>query len=239
VKLRRLNDAGIERFENFLDSLTIDATHPAPSDALADPSTSESIGIDLDVEPSEFASRLELGSYLVAKLDGVGLSRIDEDRGLWAWLSLFYFESVCPADRAGRRVPGSRVRWLLEPHNFQRYYRHLLAGPYRICRAYAGRLDLAMCLLCGPPDKPGDVVEQLASRQELVTNPAILGAATRLYFDPSTGRLKRGAGGKDRGSSRRLAEILAQFDVTYDLYSLSMDQMLALIPKEFDRFLKA
>jgi hypothetical protein len=41
----------------------------------------------------------------------------------------------------------------------------------------------ALGLLCRPLDSPGDVVEQLASRQELVTNRGIIELATRLYVD--------------------------------------------------------
>lgn len=237
MKVRRLKPAGIEQFERFLDSLTQETPLPVPSAALTAAESSESLGVELEVEDREFATRLELGRYLFDTLNESGLTEIDADRGLWAWLSLFYFERLCPADKAGRRTPGNRARWILDPHNFQRYYRHLLAGPYRIFRAYSDQPILAMCLLCGPPDKPGDLVEQLASRQELVTNRAIIGAASRMYYDPSSEKLKRGAGGKGRGSPRRFADVLQQFDVTFDLYSLSTDDLIQLLPKEFDRFL--
>lgn len=238
MKVRRLNTAGIEQFERFLDSLTEAAPLAVPLAALTAPETSESLGVELEVEHRAFASRMDLGSYLFKKLNGSGLLDIDADRGLWAWLALFYFESLCPADRVGRRTPGNRARWILDPHNFQRYYRHLLAGPYRIVRAYPEQPEIAMCILCGAPDKPGDLVEQLASRQELVTNRAIIGAATRLYYDADSGKLKRGAGGKGRGSPRRLADVLQQFDVTYDLYTLDADELSQLLPKEFERFLR-
>jgi hypothetical protein len=237
MKVRRLNTTGIEQFERFFDSLTDLAPLAVPIAALASPETSESLGVELEVEPRSFASRMELGSYLSEKLNGSGLLDINADRGLWAWLALFYFESLCPADSVGRRKPGDRARWILDPHNFQRYYRHLLAGPYRIVSAYAEQPEIAMCILCGAPDKPGDLVEQLASRQELVTNRAIIGVATRLYYDAGSGKLKRGAGGKGRGSPRRLADVLQQFDVTFDLYSLDADELSRLLPTEFDRFL--
>ena len=238
MKVRRLNIAGIEQFERFLDSLTDAAPLAVPLAALTAPETSESLGVELEVEHRAFASRMDLGSYLFKKLNRSGLLDIDADRGIWAWLALFYFESLCPADRFGRRTPGNRARWILDPHNFQRYYRHLLAGPYRIVRAYPEQPEIAMCILCGSPDKPGELVEQLASRQELVTNRAIIGAATRLYYDADSGKLKRGAGGKGRGSPRRLADVLQQFDVTYDLYTLDTDELSQLLPKEFDRFLR-
>jgi hypothetical protein len=78
--------------------------------------------------------------------------------------------------------------------------------------------------------------EQIASRQELVTNSAVVTIATRLYVDTSTNSPKRGAGGKSRGAPRRLADILNQFDVTWDLYYMSAEDLLGMLPEEFDRF---
>lgn len=236
IQVRRLNPLGIEAFEKYLDSLTSETPQAAPLQSLTAPESSESLGVTIKVEQRSFATRYELGGYLYSVIDGSGLQGVDADRGLWAWLALFYFESMCTADRWGRRKPGKRARWIPETHDFQRYYRHLLAGPYRIYRAYSSQPDLAMSLLCGHPDRPGDLVEQLVSRQELVTNPAVVGLATKMYYDQEVGELKRGGGGKGPGSPRRLAAVLRHFDVTYDLYSLGVEELSCLLPREFDRF---
>jgi hypothetical protein len=57
-----------------------------------------------------------------------------------------------------------------------------------------------------------------------------------MYLDASNNQPKRGAGGKGPGSARRLADVLNQFDVTWDLYSMSYEEVLAMLPGEFDRF---
>jgi hypothetical protein len=95
-----------------------------------------------------------------------------------------------------------------------------------------------MVVLCQPLDKPGDVVEQLASRQELITNRGIMELATKLFVDAATQRIKRGAGGKTGGSARRLSDVIEQFDLTWDLYVATSDELVAVMPKEFDKFLK-
>lgn len=92
-------------------------------------------------------------------------------------------------------------------------------------------------MLCQPLDSPGDVVEQLASRQELVTNRGIMELATRLYVEPESLRQKRLAGGKGDGSARRLSDIIEQFDLTWDLYAASGEELATVMPKEFSRFL--
>jgi hypothetical protein len=91
--------------------------------------------------------------------------------------------------------------------------------------------------LCPSLSTPGDVVEQLVARQELITNPVVVQVATSLYYDPATGTAKRGAGGKTGGSARRLASVLDQFDVTWDLFAMPWKDLMAKLPKEFSRFL--
>jgi hypothetical protein len=91
-------------------------------------------------------------------------------------------------------------------------------------------------LLCGPLDRPGEIVEQIVARSEIITNPHAVEVATTIYFDPKSGSFKRGAAGKGGGSVRRLADILNQFDLTWDLYWMSAVSILAKLPGEFDRF---
>lgn len=123
--------------------------------------------------------------------------------------------------------------------NFQRYYCDLLAGPWRIYRTHRDDPARALAVLCQPLHTPGDLVEQLASRQELVTNRAFLAAKTTLYVDPQTRLPKRGGGGKSRGTARRLAEVCNQFDVTWDVYATEAPELLERLPKEFGRFLRS
>jgi hypothetical protein len=70
-------------------------------------------------------------------------------------------------------------------------------------------------------------------------NPAFQQAARTLYFDDSTGALKRGAGGKSGGTPRRLAKVRQQLDVTWDLEELDPSNIIATLPAEFSRFKSA
>ena len=182
-----------------------------------------------------FATRFELAESLVERLES-GQAEDHADAGLWAWLALYFFDQLCPAQGKGGRRVGARVRWIPAVGNFRRYYRHLVAGPVGVFRAHRGNPEAARVLLCTPPHQPGEVVEQLTSRQELVRNPAVVGAATLLYFDSETGGVKRGAAGRGPGSARRLADVLNQLDVTWDLHAMTAEGVLAMLPSEFDRF---
>lgn len=244
--LRRLNEHGIERLLEFLHAVKSDSNLAQPRAILEHPMTSEDIGdLHIVIEHRTFGSRLAAAKYLHEQLNHSGLENVDKDRGLWAWLSLFYFDELCPADKKGRRAPGQDARWVPETGQAFRYYRHLLAGPYRIFHAHRTGPERAMILLCGPLHQPGDIVEQLASRQELVTNPSLLGTATALYLDEETQLAKRGTTSteilNDRtrgkpGTVRRLVDVYKQFDVAWDLYAMDTESVVALLPKEFERF---
>ena len=53
-----------------------------------------------------------------------------------------------------------------------------------------------------------------------------------LYFDRQTGNLKSGAA----RDVRRLTDFLDQLYMTYDVYGMRAEQLLALLPDEFKRF---
>lgn len=234
--LRRLNSNGLERLGAFLGSLKTDTPQPVPVEILTLPDTSEDIGVAIEIDPRTFGSRLEAARYLDGKLSGSGLRGIERDIGIWAWLALYYFEQLCPADRLGQRDPGEYARYLLEPKKAWRYYKHLLAGPYLIYRAHRDNPNRAMALLSGPVHHLTEFVNQLAPRQETVTNKAILQAITDLYIDQDSGEPKRGARTKGPGGPRRLATVMNQLDVTWDLYAVSTESFLQCLPREFDRF---
>ena len=184
----------------------------------------------------EFTNRLEAGRFLNELMDTANVQLPERDQGLWTWLTLFFFDEVCPADGNGRRNPKDEARLIPLLDNHQRFYRHLLVGPFLIVRAHRTQPERAVAMLCNPLWKPGEIAEQLASRKELVTNHAVADVATRLYYDPATGSFKRGAGSDVKGAARRLATLFNQLDLTFYLYGMSCDEMLALLPKEFDRF---
>lgn len=235
MKLRRFNSDGIAAFANYRTRLTLEPALPPPLELLDDPALTEPVA-DTDAPKRSFANRLEAGLFFNEMLDAAGVQRPEGDKGLWTWLTLFYFDEVCPADGHRRRDPKDEARLMPLLDNHQRFYRHLLVGPYLIVRAHRDNPERAMAMLCNPVWKPGEIVEQLASRKELVTNRAVAEVATRLYYNPATGSFWRGAGSDVKGAPRRLAALLNQLDLTFYLYGMTSDELLALLPKEFDRF---
>jgi hypothetical protein len=239
MKLHRFNRDGVAAFSSYRARLALEPALPPPRHLLEDAALTELMPGEIEVPTRGFSTRLEAGCFFADFFEAAGIGSPERDAGLWAWLTLFYFDEVCPADGQGRRDPQNEARLLPLLDNHQRFYRHLLLGPYLIVRAHRDQPERAIAMLCNPIWKPGEIVEQLASRKELVTNRAVAEVATRLYYDSNTGSFKRGAGSSVKGAARRLAALLNQFDLTWYLYGMTADEMLALLPKEFDRFRKA
>jgi len=232
--VRRLTDPGTERFRGYLQGLREGSRAQPPRSLLADPKTSEPFAPELPIEKRTYETRLEAARYLSRVFDGI--SCLQEDIGLWTWLSLFYFEQVCPAKPDGTRSPGRDYRHILEP-GYLRGHRHLLGGAFLV---YGLHGEQAALLLCTKVHQENMFHHELASRQIFISNPSIIQAANLLYLDPRRGRPKRGAQDPKRapGTARRFVDVLQQLDVNYDLYSMSPDAIVRLLPPEFDKWRK-
>jgi len=236
VRLRRLNSEGMSRLEQFLDDLDAEPSGAVPSGLLQDSETSEAVAPEVEVEERSFNTRFELANYLHSIVGDSGIDGVERDRGIWTWLTCLYFEQLCPVDSEGLRSPRQRARLIPVLSDARKYYRHLLLGPYRVYRAHRDDPERIRCLLANPVHQPGEVYEQLASRQALAGSPVVMAAVSRLYCDPTTGQRKRGAASKGPGGASRLADVLMQFDLTWDLRLVDPGDLLDMLPSEFDRF---
>jgi hypothetical protein len=237
-ELRRLNRLGISRFADFLRQVE-EATEKVgvPTEILTDVAASDGLAARLEIAPRTFADRMAAGKYLYDLFSGIEALQLDRDAGVWAWLSLFYFEQLCMHKRDGSLKPGEFARWV-PSDNSRRYYRHLLAGPYLIYRAYRDAPESARIVLCQPVQNPGDFVEQLASRQEFIQHRAAIEAATLLYFDVMSGRPKRATSPTEHkpGTLRRFVDVVNQFELTCDLFSISGEDLIQMLPPEFEPY---
>lgn len=237
LHLRRFTDTGLTEASQLLDDL--DAGKSCDVGALLISDTHTELLSDTEiVDVQDFQTRRQLAEYFHGVLAPYEqqIPDIERDTGLWTWLSIAWLDILAPPDSGGTRPLRDRARLIPAVDDYRKYYRHLLAGPYRIFRAHLDDPDRAMAVLATPPNRPGDLVEQLASRQEVITNQGLLAMITGLYYDGESERLKRGAARKDQGGVRRLVNILGQLDLTWDIYGMGAEALLALLPDEFDEF---
>ncbi len=236
MEIRKFNQKGIEYASDILDNYN-NVSQQEIQNILTSTEYTVKVSPSIHIDNIKFETRFDAAQYLHEKLDRVDIEDIHQDIGLWTWLALFFNESLVKSSPTGKTT-GAKARWILDPYNHMRYYRHLLAGPYIIYKAYSNDVDAAMILLFQKVHTPGEIVEQIVSRQELVQNKAFLKTATRLYYDPVKSTLKRGSSSKSGGSPRRLADVFSQFELTRDMFALACQEILTLLPIEFNKFKK-
>ncbi len=246
--VRVLNDAGIAQVRAYLATLRAGQSGAVPFGLLSDPSTSEEILPSVDIERTPrgktFADRYGFGVYLRDRLAPLVARNISLDYRLWTWLALYYFDQLCPADAADARAVFADEAYVLDRRfSFDGYYRHLVRTPWLVVSEHGERSRVLLIPAstggANPLSKRGEIIEQLAARQTILGSPSIIEGAYRMYFDEEKGKPKRGSGGSGGGSPRRLGLIVQQLELTYDLRACSADEVLTLLPKEFDKFKKS
>lgn len=233
MKIMRMTELGKLRFMSFLDSQKTDQPQAFPQEMLTSSEFVEAIGgntaklDDLNLEDSLATARSL--NEIVTNLE---LTSAERDWGFWTWCSAYLFDRLCKKS-GGKYKPGEMPIWVAEPDNWQRYYRHYLASIWRVYVAHREKEDELVVLLNGPVNTPGELWAQIAATQTLITNPSMIDTIYYLYWDKDAQTRKRGAGGK---SPRRLTRVLRQFERTYDFMAMSGEQIIGLLPSEFDRF---
>lgn len=202
--LRCLTTKGVNKFSQYLAQLRVNRDLQPPIEILTDPLYSNSCALgDVYIEQRGFASRGEFVEYINQRFVEAGVLADADEPGMWEWLSLFYFDAVCPINRDGERKPGVDGRHLLVDQDARRRNRHLLRGPYMLGRRYNdgsdGELDLLLSY-----DLPvhGTAATHLVERPRLMSSPGALTAASRLYVNPKSGKPKHGSARKENGVPR-------------------------------------
>jgi len=229
--LRSFNENGLGTFAKWLDAGAIGRV---PRDLLLDDSFSKSLGAaDLHANDS-FKDRYEFGCRLVELLKGLDSRVISYDRGLWTWLAAWYFEQICPTDAESKRVLRKPYVYVLS--NARLYYRHLVRTPWFLVAKHGENCRYLLTSASGDPaplSRQSYLLDQLAARQYVIASPTLVAAANQLYVNQRTGRPKRGAGAKGRGSPRRLALIANQLSLTFDIRDMPVENFMKLLPDEF------
>jgi hypothetical protein len=224
-----------EGIDAFLRWLRMGAPGTVPRDLLYDSKFAEPLG---DIEMAgdvEYRSRYEFGCRLSELLSPFDRREISYDRGLWTWLAAWYFEQLCPRNEIGSRSLRKEYVYVLSEARL--YYRHLVRTPWFLISTHgeAARFLLlpARAESSAPLSHQSYLLDQLAARQFVIASPTLIAAANRLYTDRKTGKPKRGAGSKGRGSPRRLAIVANQLSLTFDIRDMPVDRFMKLLPTEF------
>lgn len=239
MRLRRFNTAGMSRFERFIQAFRRGEQYPSAAEILSSSSLGSDVGKgEFDPGQVKLDSRLEFAISIDRILRDCAVEQSDSIAPeFWAWLTLALFDrlKLCKGNK-----PGELAIWYPQSA-WRRFYRHVLYGPWRVYKLHAQRTDLVEPLLQGKVTTHGEYYEQIASYQDLVQSPGVLGAARVLYWDEAAKTLKRGHAvkgedGAATGSVRRFSQVVQQFALTWDISDVSSDELLGLLPEEFDKW---
>jgi hypothetical protein len=236
LPVKSLNEAGMGAFREYLGRLRENPAEDIPYEFLNQTEYVSEIRGYAEVDTCYLlGTRWAAGQFLVELLRDVDGHEYSNS-GLWAWLSLAFFGQLCPIYAQGKNTVGEEACYIPST-DYKNYYRHKLLGPFNLYRRHG---IYASALLTNPVHTVGDVNETIASRQEFVQNHEMMKVVHRLYYDEEKKSFKRGTTTKEgrRGSAHRLWAIKEQLDLTYDFFSMACDDILRLLPEEFDSWWK-
>lgn len=242
VHVRTFKPSGLRAFSELLDQLKAfpgqakwqggTRAYEKSQLLLFEDEYSYSIQEERTIEPDkEFETRFEFGQYL---FDVFGRKALERDTEQLAWLTLLYFDQVCEKKKGSDILKVlSKYRYIPEVNNNRRFYRHLVLTPLLLWQ----RLGVdSLFLLSNPLYESSDAVEQLVSRQDFISNPNAIAVAQELYYDGPRNRIRSGAFSNSKaGNAKRLVrDLIPQLSVNYDMYVMSKDQIIELLPDEFE-----
>ncbi len=232
--IRILTENGINEFYSQLQEIRTGTRQDLSEDLLSGNNFTAAFDDEVEIEAGIFKTKKELIEYICEKLNLKSNKHLYYHRGLWSWLSVFYFRNLTSVKDGKRKVNEDAKYILMEPKNWRRYYRHLLAS---FARVYCELDILATPYLSYPVPIWSDLHEQLFAYQQIATNRPLIEAANKLYWDEKNLKIKKGAGSKNEGSPRRFSDIVGQFELTYDLNAMNFEAILSIFPKhEFKKW---
>ncbi len=115
---------------------------------------------------------------------------------------------------------------------------HLLATPFYFYRQHGEETKM---LLTGPIGSKKELTFQIIERQQFSRSHEFIKLVNRLYSD-SHGETKSGVMTFSRQSGKpgdffRLVAVIQQLELTYDIFNMSCEKMIELLPPEFDKWL--
>lgn len=231
-KLKMFTEQGINAFKEYLIQLKTNPSLQCPS--LEDSVYCDLYSSDVEIDSQKiFSSRMELAQYLTKIFNDAGIKKqeIINIPNIWSWLTYLWFDQICPQINNIRNVRRLEY-YICEPHAF-RYYRHYIAASYILYNTLDEKY--VVIFLNRALNEHGEFIEQLASRQEIISQQNLIEVIYLLFWDELNCKSKKGVHNyKKPGSLRRLPKIFEQFQLTYDIFSMRSQEILNLLPKEFN-----
>jgi len=243
ITIRRFNHDGLSRLTSCLAE---QSPHAAVKALLFDNSLTEAVdGTQID-ENQRFDSRYSFGKYLCNAMSKIPLDEAlnASNDSMWAWINALFFQQLAP--KKTRR--SEHYICIRKGSAGSLLHRNASRTAFELVAIHG---DNAKFTLQQPMHTHGQLLESLSASQGIVRNKSFFSAAAKMYLD-ETGKIKRGATSKPKeprlrkpgevsgkGSIRRLPLALRRLDLTYDVHILSPDDLIARLPREYERWTRS
>jgi hypothetical protein len=238
TEIRRFNDEGVTEFRRRVSDAKLNGTVIDVDGLLTSDQFTEVLVARPVLHELEKFGRYDFCEHIHgvfdqcrSELEGRRIQVLN-DAGLWTWLAARWSSQLTPTKNKKPFI-GESPRWVFESQSAQRDYRHMLASPYRIfIQSGAARRGLNL-ILTGFVWEWNRFFEQVASRKNLYTNSEILRALDILYWDESKRKRKVGV---TVAVVKRFGFVLNQLELTWDFGGMTSEEIITLLPKEFDNW---
>lgn len=235
MRLRQFNKSGIEAFRRFLAACRENPKEQVPTDLLESEKHTCAIELAIDIEPMDFVVKREAASYFHDKLAVLSVDEVRRNSGLWTWLSLMYFNEVCPESGGVRKIRNDYT-YVFVPDSMRETYRHILFTCWNVMHLSPSHNRLFLHSKISQLDKYN---AEVFKRLYLTRIPCIFEVLDRLYWDEEAGKPVRGIVDprniRPGNLMHRLPIRIRQLEKTYDLQSLNADQLLQILGDEFQQ----
>jgi len=233
MRAREFNARGIAKAREFLAEVRRNPTgrKTPPEELLLGARYTRSFrgGLMVDSRWHGFRSRREIGEYLAPRLAPFR-ARIADRTSLWSWLGIFHFEdTVRIVDGAARLSPLDETFVIdrLDKQNLRGMHRHYLRSAWLLWETHR---DDAAFLLDQPPWARGGIANEVFQSQRIFNSAGVVRLVLSLYTNGA--RSKRGF--RDQpGGLRHLLRVLDQLERTHDVYGMSPEALVRILPQEF------
>jgi hypothetical protein len=235
TKLHRFNEKGIERFRDELRRCREMPAERLDRSLLENPELTDYVsGVELTLR--NFATKGEAGNYFKSVFAQTELTPqcLMSDAGLWTWLSLFYFDSICPREPAGKiSLKKDDCYYIFEPKNSYKFYRHLLFISWRIIDAAKNNPHRIMSTT--NVNELDRVTFPVMSRLFLLRIPCLFEVLDKIYWDEKQDQVRRGVVSEYKPGNlfKRFPTVIQQLSLTYDLQELDAEHLIKLLGEEF------
>ena len=235
MRLRQFNKTGIEAFGKFLASCREAPTESVPTDLIESDEHTTLVSHEIEVEPRNFSSRRAAADYFHNVLSPLSADVVRKDAGMWTWLSLFYFDQICPIVNGNRTVRNDYT-YIYMPDESRYFYRHLLFIAWQVKQLAPthNRIFLDRSLV-----NRDSVTTEVFKRLYVTRIPCIFEVIDRLYWDTTNNSPVKGIVSPSKVTAadltHRFPTRIRQLEKTYDLQTLDANQLLEILGDEFQQ----